>query len=428
MGGASMEPAKHEKPGPRIEIASRNVMMDKKADIWVRGFESHAHVDVTTETMDDNGRKWRSVTPYTLNPQGCLEIAVAESDGERFDDIDPWELLDSMRPVDKPEGPVPLFTKTKTAPLLVEISATAPNGDSARSNLRLRVFDDATTIREEVHEGALQGTLFCPKGDGPHPVVICLGGSDGWFTEARSALLASHGIATFSVAYFGGEPLPKELSEVTLEFFDRAVAWLTKYPAVDTGRMGIYGYSKGAELALLLASRDKRIRAVAAYSPSSVVWQSPKAGAPKSSWTADGAPLPFTPMHFSGLKILKLMTGQPIAFWEVYEQGLTKHMEKAEAARIPVENIAGPVFLVSGTEDGVWPSAEMADVVEKSLKKAGKDVTHLKYPKAGHLTTLPGLPAPERMDSLLFGGTSKISSRALEDAWQKMVAFFTTHL
>ena len=423
-----MDQEKREMPGPRIEIASRNVLADRKPEIWVRGFKPHAKVTITTETEDDNGLQWRAITPYTLNPQGCLEIAVAESDGESFDDINPWEIFDSMRPVDDPEGPVPLFAKTTTDSLLVDISARASNGDSARSSLRLHVFDEVTTVREEVRDGTLQGTLFCPRGDGPFPVVVCVSGSDGWFTEPRPALLASHGIATFSVAYFGREPLKKELSEVPLEFFDRAVAWLEKYPAVDTKRLGIYGYSKGGELALLLASRDERIRAVAAYSPSSVIWQSPKAGTPKSSWTAGGVPLPFMKMHFSGMKILKLMTGRPVAFREIYEQGMEKHPENATEARIPVEQISGPVFLVSGTEDAVWPSDKMADTVEESLKAAGVPVTHLKYAGAGHLTTLPGLPAPEVVDDLIFGGTSIKSSRALEDAWQKMVAFFTTHL
>ena len=252
--------------------------------------------------------------------------------------------------------------------------------------------------------------------------------TDAWFTEARPALLASHGIATFSVAYFGGDPLPETLSEVPLEFFDRAVDWLNSYPTVDTGRLGIYGYSKGGELALLLASRDERIRAVAAYSPSSVVWQGPNAGAPKSSWSESGVPLPFMPMHFSGMKILKIMSGRPVAFREVYAQGMAKHLKKAEETRIPVEKIAGPVLLVSGTEDGVWPSSEMADTIEATLKEAEKDVTHLKYPGAGHLTTIPGLPAPEVFDNLIFGGTSRISSRALEDAWKKMVAFFAAKL
>ncbi|WP_172673713.1 acyl-CoA thioester hydrolase/BAAT C-terminal domain-containing protein [Methanogenium cariaci] len=57
-------------------------------------------------------------------------------------------------------------------------------------------------------------------------------------------------------------------------------------------------------------------------------------------------------------------------------------------------------------------------------------MTHLKYAGgAGHLSTIPpGLPAPEQMDTLIFGGSSKTSSRALEDAWQKLVVFFTTTL
>lgn len=417
-----------QKPGPRIEIAFKNVMIDRKPKIWVRGFVPHSHMVLSAETLDEAGVHWRGETPYVMNTQGCLEIAASESEGEAVEEAEYWEIFDSMRPVEKTEGPVPLFAWRTAEPKHIDIHANTPDGDSAQSSLHLCVFDENTTIREEVHDGTLQGVFFCPKGDGPHPVVICIGGSDGWYTEARPALLASHGIAAFSVAYFGGDPLPETLSEVPLEFFDRAVDWLNDYPAVDTARLGIYGYSKGGELALLLASRDPRIRAVAAYSPSSVVWQSPNAGAPKSSWSEDGVPLPFVPMHFSGMKILKIMSGRPVAFRDVYAQGMAKHPDKAEEARIPVEQIAGPVFLVSGTEDGVWPSSEMADSIETALKEAGKDVTHLKYPGAGHLTTLPGLPAPEVFDTLIFGGTSRMSSRALEDAWQKMVMFFTTNL
>lgn len=423
-----MNQEKHDIPGPRIEIARRNVMIDGKADIILRGFKPHARVTITTETTDDDGTRWQGVVPYTLNPQGCLDIASTGSNGKSFAEIDPWEIFDSMRPVDEPDKPVPLFAKTTTNPLLIEIQARAANGDSARGSLRLHVYDEAKTIREEVRDGPLRGTLFYPKGDGPFPVVICLGGSEGWFTEPLPALLASHGIATFSVAYFGGKPLTEELSQVPLEFFDRVVAYLETYPAVDTNRMGIYGYSKGGELALLLASRTERVRAVAAYSPSSVVWQSPTAGAPKSSWTSEKVPLPFMPMHFSGMDLLKLMSGRPVAFREIYERGMEKNPEKLEKTRIPVEDIHGPVFLVSGTDDAVWSASQMADAIEASLKAAGIPVTHLKYRGAGHLTTLPGLPAPEIAGTRIFGGKSFKSSLALEDAWQKMVAFFTENL
>jgi dienelactone hydrolase len=405
--------------GPRIEIASGTVMIGEKPEIWVRGFAPDSKVTVTAEAADDRGGRWRSEASYHIDPEGSLEIGPAASGGE---------IVTSMRPAADPGGPVPLFVKKTTDPVVVEIRATAENGDSARASLSLCVFDDAATIREEVRDGPLQGTLFCPKGDGPFPVVIWVGGSDGWFTEPRPALLASHGIATFSVAYFGREPLPEALCEVPLEFFDRAVDRLSADPAIDTGRMGIYGYSKGGELALLLASRDERIRAVAAYSPSSHVWQSPKPGQPKSSWTAAGSPLPFMPMHLSAMVILKLISRRQVAFREAYEKGMEKHPEKKKETRIPVEKIRGPVLLVSGTEDAVWPSARMADNMEASLSAAGGNVTHLKYAGAGHMTTLPGLPAPEVLDDLVFGGSSEVTSRAVDDAWAKMVAFFTENL
>jgi dienelactone hydrolase len=405
--------------GPRIEIASGTGMIDEKPEIWLRGCAPDSKVTVTAETVDDKDRRWRSEVSYHTDPEGSLEIAPAISGGG---------IVTSLRPVDNPGGPVPLFVKKTTDPVVVDILATAENGDSARASLNLQVFDDATTERVEVREGPVQGTLFRPKGEGPFPVVIWIGGSEGWFTEPRPALLASHGIATFSVAYFGREPLPAALCEVPLEFFDRAVDRLSADPAVDTGRMGIYGYSKGGELALLLASRDERIRAVAAYSPSSHVWQSPKPGQPKSSWTADGAPLPFMPMHLSAMKILKLISRRPVAFREAYEKGMEVHPEKKKEARIPVEKIRGPVLLVSGTEDAVWPAGRMADSVEAILSVDGGDVTHLNYPGAGHMTTLPGLPAPEALDDLIFGGSSEITSRALEEAWPKMVAFFTKNL
>lgn len=418
----------HDIPGPRIEITSRNVMIDQKADIRLRGFKPHARVTITTELTDDNGRLWRGVVPYTLNPQGCLEITSTESKGKSFTEIDPWEIFDSMRPVDEPDKPVPLFAKTTINPLRIEIQARAANGDSARGSLKLHVYNETKTIREEIRDGPLQGAFFCPTGEGPFPVVICLGGSEGGFTEPLPALLASHGIATFSVAYFGKKPLTEELSLVPLEFFDHAVAYLEAYPTIDTKRTGIYGCGKGGELALILASRTERVRAVVAYSPSSVVWQSPKAGVPKSSWTADKVPLPFMPMYFSVRNLLKLISRHPIAFREIYEKGMEKNPDKMEKARIPVEDIHGPVFLVSGTDDAVWPASQMADSIEASLKSAGMPVTHLKYRGAGHLTTLPGLPAPEIAGTHIFGGKSFKSSLALEDAWQKMVAFFTENL
>jgi len=67
--------------------------------------------------------------------------------------------------------------------------------------------------------------------------------------------------------------LPKELYEIPVEFFERGLSWLEKHGSVDCERIAVYGYSKGGELSLLLGSLYSPIKAVAAFSGSSLVWQ-----------------------------------------------------------------------------------------------------------------------------------------------------------
>ena len=55
-----------------------------------------------------------------------------------------------------------------------------------------------------------------------------------------------------------------------LELFDRALGWLKAQEEVDGARLAIVGGSKGAEAALIVASRHPELRAVVAGMPSSV--------------------------------------------------------------------------------------------------------------------------------------------------------------
>lgn len=87
-------------------------------------------------------------------------------------------------------------------------------------------------------------------------------------------ILARNGFAAIAVAYFAMERLPKELDQIPLEYFQNVLAYVRSHRSLNPDRMGIAGNSKGAELALLLASQDPAIRAVVAFAPSSVVWQS----------------------------------------------------------------------------------------------------------------------------------------------------------
>ena len=108
-----------------------------------------------------------------------------------------------------------------------------------------------------MREEGLAGTLFYPSSSGPHAAVIVLGGSDGGLHEGQAALLATHGYAVLALAYFGIDPLPRDLVEIPLEYCSSAISWLEGHEAVDASRIGIRGSSKGGELALVNRTRSR---------------------------------------------------------------------------------------------------------------------------------------------------------------------------
>ena len=100
---------------------------------------------------------------------------------------------------------------------------------------------------------------------------------------------------------------------------------------------------------------------------------------------------------------------------------------------IPVEKIAGPVLLVSGRDDKLWPSTLMAEQVMARLDAAKFRYahSHLAYGNAGHAAF--GKPAPEgtKPNPAVFavaGGTFEGTQAARVDSWPKALAFLDTNL
>ncbi len=112
----------------------------------------------------------------------------------------------------------------------------------------------------------LVGELHLPAGAGRAPALLILGGSEGGHGPAFhfAAAFAKRGFASLGLAYFGDPGLPATLENVPLEYFAKAIDWLSAQPGVDPARIGVFGGSKGAEAALLIAARDRRITAVVA--------------------------------------------------------------------------------------------------------------------------------------------------------------------
>jgi uncharacterized protein len=296
--------------------------------------------------------------------------------------------------------------------------------------------------RRPVEEEGLVGTLFCPSNPGPHPAVIALGGVGGGLREGGAEALASEGFASLALAYFGVDPLPSELVEIPLEYFEWAIAWLKSQPEVDANRIALVGNSKGGELALLLgATYPEDVKAVIGYAPSAVVWQGitfnreAYHGGPRSPWSLRGEPVPFArfarPLPTQMVRMVGSYLGrQPIVGRVFYERAI-KNETAVAAAEIAVEKIDGPLLLISGTEDQMWPSTRLSEMAIERLKAHDHPFPyeHLRYEGAGHMITLPNAEPPVSWTSRYeVGGTREANEFANADSWTKVLGFLRKHL
>ncbi|NMH60123.1 acyl-CoA thioester hydrolase/BAAT C-terminal domain-containing protein [Alteromonas ponticola] len=232
--------------------------------------------------------------------------------------------------------------------------------------------------------------------------VLVLGGSEGSIPLKLARAVADLGHATLALAYFNHEGLPAELNEIPLEYVDKAKAWLMDNSKVERSGLVIVGWSKGAELALLMASRDSHIKRVVAVAPSSVVWAgilTDWSKIPSSSWTYQGKPLVHVSFRPSG----------PVSgLLDLYTQSLQNRTDNGKAS-IDVQKITGKVILLTGGNDEIWPSSQMADDVCNSMNSANNgQCEHHTFAGRDHLLDLKFLDRSTPMHQLFADSISDI--------------------
>jgi dienelactone hydrolase len=301
--------------------------------------------------------------------------------------------------------------------------------DAATTESQPGAAADPTLPGAPVTADGLVGRWFAPTAPGPQPALLVLGGSEGGLaTVSRMGEgLHAQGYAVLSLGYFGVEGLPAQLQEIPLEYFVRGLDWLAAQPGVDPARIGVVGGSKGAEAALLLASRDARVRAVVASTPTDHAWQSVdwNGWSDTPSWTEGGQPvayLRYAPFDMAaGLRAM-------------YDRSVAEAAPEArEAARIPLERSNAALLLIAGEADGLWGAAEAAQRIAYRLAASNhpRPVQVLRYPDAGHVVFIGRTLAAD--DPLLarfegMGGTPEGTRAAINDAWPKSLAFLADQL
>ena len=175
-------------------------------------------------------------------------------------------------------------------------------------------------------------------------VVITLSGSEGglWLAKKQARWLQSQGIPALALGYFRTLHTGTALSLVPLEIIEQAIHFLQ---AQGYARIGILGFSKGAELALVAATHYPALSCVVAKTPSWFVGEgiSKKAPAGISSWSCHSQPLPYTPYRLRTFHAVHRI----IQAEEYNILSLNTDKRVVPASELPVERINGPVLLLS---------------------------------------------------------------------------------
>ena len=281
-------------------------------------------------------------------------------------------------------------------------------------------------------DSGLVWSVFRPVGKSALPGIIVLGGSEGGDSGRDEAKeLAAAGYIAASVAYFGASGVPSELKEIPIEYIQRAVTRLMESGYARRHDIGILATSKGSEAALLVASLDKRIKAVVAYAPSSVAWSCICSEAGTSSWTYGRAQVPFIAQGRD--PAYRPSQGEPMRPVVNYRHRMLTVRNYPEAV-IPIEKFRGALMIIAGRDDQLWPSAEMADQIRsrRSASRFAAEDRYLIYPRAGHQIGKAGLPQAESTriaaGRIETGGTLAENAQAQKDSWPRVLDFLATHL
>ena len=418
---------------PSFHVNQSSSLIDSSLELRVTNLCPCEVVTIKAEMWDNLGTKWASFAELMSDSEGQINLATAQPESGTYVHADVTGLFWSMSPIsnDQPKKRTPLKPVETILTLMREQEVLTVTSI-------IREVVSPKVKRLSIREQGLVGTFFYHSNSEPLPTIIVLGGSEGGLRESNAALLASHGCNTLALAYFGIEDLPKELVNIPLDYIEKAINWLNDNPLIDSTKLGIFGTSKGGELALLSASVFPIIKAVVGYVPSGVVFPGiGQSALGLSSWQFKGESFPFAcgdvPKDVTSKLNKARQTGEPITWRETY----LYWAEGEKQAEIAVENIQGSVLLISGGDDQLWPADWLSEKVITRLSKHNHPYyyEHINFTNAGHAFVTPGFPTTQSVVSpfgngmkLLLGGNPKDNAHAQFEAWQRVKEFFRKYL
>lgn len=389
-----------------LQVIPDHALSDQQVVIRATGLQPGEHITIQAKLTDGADHPWSSEAQFVSDAQGAVDTSKQAPEKGSYKDVSSTGLVWSMMPA--AEHVAAYRSPSDLSPQFIDFALLRDGRQLASAQLdQLRIADGVHSVNVD---GQIHGVLFVPPGSGPHPGVLVVGGSEGGLPAEKAAWLASRGFTALALAYFRYDGLPSELEAIPLEYFGTALSWMAARPEIAADHIAVMGTSRGGELALQLGSMFPAIKAVVAYVPANVRYPAccGRTSIPYA-WTWHGQPLSYVPAQLT-----------------LYPSGLM-------LAAIAVEHTQGPILLISGQDDDVWPSPVMTAAVVDRLKHARFPfaVERLNYPHAGHLAGRPEIfPAwhgevrhPVSGREMNLGGNAKGDADSSIDAIPKVLAF-----
>ena len=213
----------------------------------------------------------------------------------------------------------------------------------------------------------VEAILYLGKGK-KQPLIIGLAGSEGgnaWtsdYWKKTRDQFTEKGYAFLAIGYFGCKNTPDILDKIAIEDVHNAILEASKNKKINKNKIAIVGGSRGADLALLVASYYKNIKCVVGFVSSHAVFPGHTQEFNSSCWTFQGKELPFIPVNEEAVPFL--IKGDLRGTFEA----MLKDTVAEEKSLIKVENIKAPILLLSATKDEICPSTPMAEKMIARLK------------------------------------------------------------
>ena len=296
------------------------------------------------------------------------------------------------------------------------------NAERAREQLTLMPKTEFTLERD-----GFIGALYQPERNEYHgKAIIMFSGSDGIYslTKLVAEQYVKRGMTVLALAYWNEPGLPDGFEKVPVESVEKAALWLR---GQGFEKVGLWGISMGAELALLAGSlMPELISCVTAVCPTNICSQgfakkkSIQLECSAFSWC--GEELPWVRLKLSKVAILRdSLRERSVCLRSCYEDAV---LHAPEEAQIKVENIGGPVLLLYPEYDAMWPSELSAEKIRARLKE--KNFAYpckcFTYKYASHMLA----PVKSR-STVMFQIERKYPEQCWEsdmDAFEKTLAFW----